>query len=119
MVGGSQPIENNRLLNTFYFLLQLNIYWGLINLLPVYPLDGGQIARELLLMADSRKGIRRSLVLSIGTGAVVAVGVLVLQRGEGIFLAVMFAMLAYSSFMTLKAYDGNAGGGSYGGDRDW
>ncbi|MEX2186680.1 MAG: site-2 protease family protein [Pirellulales bacterium] len=122
-LGGSRPIENERLLNTMYFLLQLNIYWGLMNLLPVYPLDGGQIARELLSMADSRRGVRRSLVLSIATGAVVAVGVLILQRGEQLLLALMFGSLAYSSFQTLKAYDASAGYGGFGGgrgdDRDW
>ena len=28
-------------------LLFVNIFWGLVNLLPVFPLDGGQISREL------------------------------------------------------------------------
>ena len=71
-------------------------------------------------MHDSRRGVRRSLVLSIATGAVVAAAVLILQRGEGIFVAVMFGSLAYSSYATLKAYDANVGwGGGYGGDRDW
>jgi stage IV sporulation protein FB len=119
-IGGEQAFTNERLFNLCYFLLQLNIYWGLINLLPVYPLDGGQIARELLSMHDSRKGVRRSLVLSIGTAAVVAAGVLLLEGREGIFMAVMFGSLAYSSYATLKAYDANVGyGGGYGGDRDW
>lgn len=107
--GGSRPIANERILNAVYYLLQLNIIWGLVNLLPVYPLDGGQIARELLSMQDSRRGVRRSLVLSIATGAVVAVLMLALLWGDGFFAAVMFAMLAYSSYMTLKAYDASRG----------
>lgn len=107
--GGSEPITNLRVLNAVYFMLQLNIYWGLVNLLPVYPLDGGQIARELLSMHDSRRGVRRSLVLSIATGAVVAVGVLVWRQGDGFFMAAMFGMLAYSSYQTLKAYDQSRG----------
>lgn len=126
-IGGSKTIANERLLDATYFLLQVNIYWGLMNLLPVYPLDGGQIARELLSMADSRRGVRRSLVLSIATGAVVAVGALIWRGGEDLFLAVMFGMLAYSSYRTLKAYDASRGwegyGGGYGGgyddDRGW
>ena len=41
-------------LNTLIWdLLQVNILWGLVNLLPVYPLDGGQIARELFTLAQS------------------------------------------------------------------
>jgi stage IV sporulation protein FB len=117
-IGGSHGFENSRLLFLCDSLLELNIYWGLLNLLPVYPLDGGQIARELLSMHDSRKGVRRSLVLSIGTAAVVAAAVLILEGREGIFMAVMFGSLAYSSYATLKAYDANVGYGGYG-DRDW
>ena len=44
-------------------LMFINIFWGLLNLLPVYPLDGGQISRELMLRY-SDDGIRRSLWLS-------------------------------------------------------
>jgi stage IV sporulation protein FB len=108
-IGGSRSITNERVLHLFYFLLQLNIVWGLVNLLPVYPLDGGQIARELLSMRDSRRGVRQSLVLSIATGAIVAVLMLGLLWGDGFFPAVMFGMLAYSSYMTLKAYDTSRG----------
>jgi Zn-dependent protease len=122
-IGTGVEIATHRLDETVGFLLFLNIYWGLINLLPVYPLDGGQIARELLSMADSRRGVRRSLVLSIATGAAVAVITLIWLRGDGLFPAVMFGMLAYSSFMTLKAYDASRGwdggyGGGYGGGSD-
>jgi Zn-dependent protease len=119
-LGGARSIENERLLNAMFFLLQLNVYWGLVNLLPVYPLDGGQIARELLAMHDSRQGVRRSLVLSMVTGAVVAVGVLVWRQGDGLFMALMFGSLAYSSYATLKAYDRSVGfGGEYDQERDW
>jgi stage IV sporulation protein FB len=108
-IGGSRAIENDRVFYSIRFLLLLNILWGLLNLLPVYPLDGGQIARELLSMHDSRRGVRRSLVLSIATGAIVAVLMLALLWGDGFFAAVMFAMLAYTSYMTLKAYDASRG----------
>lgn len=108
-IGRGDWITNYRVDVTINFLLYINIFWGLMNLLPVYPLDGGQIARELLSMHDSRRGVRRSLVLSVATGAVVAVLVLVWKQGDGFFMAAMFGMLAYSSYQTLKAYDQSRG----------
>ncbi|RIK82131.1 MAG: hypothetical protein DCC68_07325 [Planctomycetota bacterium] len=109
VIGRGDWISNDRIDRLVDFMLYLNVYWGLVNLLPVYPLDGGQIARELLSMHDSRRGVRRSLVLSIATGAVVAAGVLVWRQGDGFFMAAMFALLAYSSYQTLKAYDQSRG----------
>ena len=85
-------------------LLQVNILWGLVNLLPIYPLDGGQIARELFTLGHARHGIVRSLQLSIGTAALVAVYALVNGR---LFLCVMFAFLAVESFQTLQRYRGS------------
>ncbi len=53
-------------------LLQVNILWGLFNLLPIYPLDGGQIARELFTLGNPRSGIIQSLQLSVGVAAILA-----------------------------------------------
>lgn len=46
-------------------LKYINLFWGLINLLPIYPLDGGQIARTWLGSRWGLKGVRQSLVVSI------------------------------------------------------
>ena len=35
-----------------FFFLYVSVYWALLNLLPIYPLDGGQISRELFLLWD-------------------------------------------------------------------
>ena len=43
-----------------------------MNLLPVYPLDGGQIARELFTLGNPRNGIIQSLQLSVGAAVLVA-----------------------------------------------
>jgi membrane-associated protease RseP (regulator of RpoE activity) len=82
-------------------LLQVNILWGLINLLPIYPLDGGQIARELFTLGSPRNGIIQSLKLSTGAAALVAAYALFQNR---IFLCIMFGLLAYGSFQTLQQY---------------
>lgn len=89
-------------------LLFINILWGLINLLPVYPLDGGQISRELFLQASPYDGIRQSLMLSIITGAAIAVYALLFSGS--FYLALLFGYMAYMSYATLQAYQGRGGG---------
>jgi Zn-dependent protease len=87
-------------------LLVPNVGWALLNLLPIYPLDGGQIARELFSLFDARDGTRNSLILSVVAGAGVAVYA---YTSGDVFLAMMFAMLAYSSYQVLQAFHGRGG----------
>lgn len=89
-------------------LLYINIFWGLVNLLPIFPLDGGQIARELFEMASGTDGLRQSLWLSVIAAAVIAV--LAFTRLGDQFLALFFGYLAYTSYTTLQAYFGPGGG---------
>jgi len=113
LVGNGTSIPNEALYNLVLFLLYVNIYWAVLNLLPIYPLDGGRIAREIFLLMNVRDGIRNSLVLSI----VAAVGVVIFAFWHGdTFLAIMFGMLGYSSFMTLQAHSGRGG---FGGGSPW
>ncbi|OHB72131.1 MAG: hypothetical protein A2V70_07430 [Planctomycetes bacterium RBG_13_63_9] len=85
-------------------LLFINILWGLVNLLPVYPLDGGQIAREILLQINAREGIRLSLMLSVFTA--VAMAVYGLTQWQSVWVALLFGYMAYTSYTTLQAYSG-------------
>jgi Zn-dependent protease len=82
-------------------LLQVNILWGLMNLLPVYPLDGGRIARELFTLKNARAGIVQSLQLSIATAALVAIYALL---KNDLFLCIMFGFLGFGSFQALQNY---------------
>lgn len=88
------------------FLLYPSIAWALLNLLPVYPMDGGQIARELFSIFNPRSGISYSLMLSVSVGVGAAVYAYV--HGQ-VFLAMFFGMLAYSSYQILQAYTGRGG----------
>lgn len=83
-------------------LLSINIWWGILNLLPVYPLDGGQVARELcILRGNPRHGIITSLWISIFTAAAVAAYAL-FQGGK--FTIIFFALMAYSNYQVLQNY---------------
>ena len=85
-------------------LLFINLLWGLVNLLPVYPLDGGHIVREILVAANPRQGIAQSLIVSMFTaGALAIVGVV---QWHSLFVGLLFGYMAYTSFTTLQAYTG-------------
>ncbi|MBN2116819.1 MAG: hypothetical protein JW730_09620 [Anaerolineales bacterium] len=90
-----------RLLAAFVtMLLSVSIFWGLINLMPVYPLDGGSVARNIFVQADPIDGVRKSLWLSVIAGGVVALVGLIFFRS--IFIAFLFALLAYQSYQALQ-----------------
>ena len=68
-------IIGSLLLTEFIFqVLFISIFWGLVNLMPIYPLDGGQIARELLMLISPRDGFRLSLMLLSDGGRAVGPG---------------------------------------------
>jgi membrane-associated protease RseP (regulator of RpoE activity) len=93
------------------YLLWINIFWGLMNLLPVYPLDGGQISREILSGRDPYDGVRKSLWVSVITGAAAAVASLLYFKGDGLMTVFLFGSLAYSSYAALQQFTGGYGGG--------
>ncbi|MDD2921873.1 MAG: hypothetical protein PHQ36_06255 [Anaerolineales bacterium] len=93
--------NGNAILNLLIVsLLWVNIFWGLINLMPIYPLDGGNVARHIFAKSDPLNGIRKSLWLSVIAGGVVAVvGFIFLNS---VYMAIMFAFLALQSYQTLQ-----------------
>lgn len=85
-----------------YFFIQMeyiNLWWGLVNLLPVYPLDGGQITRELFTHWQGHRGRENSLKLSVLT----AIGFAVFFYTRDFrFAAILFAVLAVESYQAMQ-----------------
>lgn len=94
-------LDSTILKRIIWDLLQVNIMWGLFNLLPIYPLDGGQISRELFTLRNPRNGIYLSLQISVAVAVLIAVYA---GLHQDIYLALMFGYLAYASFQTYQAY---------------
>ncbi len=95
------------ILNSFFMsLLWVNIFWGFINLMPVHPLDGGTVARYILIQTDPLNGLRTSLWVSVITGAAVAIAGLLFLGST--YMAILFGFLAFQSFQSLQ---GGAGRG--------
>ena len=81
-------------------LLWVNIFWGFINLMPVYPLDGGNVARYILLQVDPVDGIRKSLWVSVITGGLIALVAFFILHS--VYMALLFGFLAFQSYQTLQ-----------------
>ena len=100
-LGGDNPVPAG-LRYTLFVLFQMkfiNLWWGLVNLLPVFPLDGGQIARELLTHYRYRDGLEISLKISLLVGAAVSAYFFVHEETWPGFL---FAALAIESLQYLQ-----------------
>ena len=96
---------NNQIANSIVMtFLWVNIFWGLINLLPIHPLDGGNVTRRVLLSADPWNGVRKSLWVSVVTGVIVAILGLILFRS--LYLTLLFGLLAFQSYQTLQGRSG-------------
>ncbi len=104
----------------YHMLFAVNLYWGIFNLLPVLPLDGGQVSRELCGMWFGPRGYRVSLQVSVGAAVLVALysvvcgiearggapGVLAglpywFPRGS-FYTAILFAVLGWSSYQLMQ-----------------
>ena len=85
-------------------LLWVNIFWGLINLMPVHPLDGGSVVRYILIQTDPLNGLRTSLWVSVIAGAAMAVAGLLLLQST--YMAILFGLLALQSFQALQGGEG-------------
>ncbi len=99
------PTENVAIYATTYFFISFNFWWALINLVPVLPLDGGQIARNVIGIFQGNSGWVQATWLSVIVG--IGFGLYSLQNGDR-FLAMMFIFLGISNLQT--AQSGNSGG---------
>jgi Zn-dependent protease len=72
-------------------LLWINIGWGLLNLLPVWPLDGGQLAYTLVDGFTPFQAARVIRILSVTTAALMSLFAFTSQQT---YLALFFAYFA-------------------------
>ena len=104
--AGDAVVVSGPLTDLLNNLIIVSIFWGVLNLIPVYPLDGGQIAREVFVTVSPRNGIVQSLNLSIVAAVAMAV---VGLSWRSPFMALLFGLLAFGSYQMLQAYRNQRG----------
>lgn len=97
-----KPIDSPGLYAILIFYLFPSVFWALINLIPVLPLDGGQIARSFVLMRGG--DITHALWISvIAAGLTAAYGMSIGQT----YLAIFFLIMGVTSFQALQQVGNN------------
>ena len=81
-------------------LLWVNFWWSLMNLLPVFPLDGGQI------YASIERSPKKVWTVGMVTGALVAIaGFFILHQ---IVIAILFGYFAFQNYKRLEHLKGHS-----------
>lgn len=80
---------------------EANLFWAVLNLLPVQPLDGGRIATTVLIRVFGRKGFLYAQVLAIALGGSVVVLSLAIREP---FLGLFFGMYIVRAVTLIGAY---------------
>lgn len=96
------PISNPYLGFVIGQLLWVNIGWGIINLIPILPLDGGSIMRNLYHWIRSPYDERTPLKISIVFGILAIIAALVFLGRSGLYLALLAGWLTYNNYMALR-----------------
>jgi Zn-dependent protease len=104
---GLSPLAREALWSLFI----INLFWGVVNLLPIWPLDGGQVSRDLLDGLLPGKGVRIALGLSVLVAGLLAINSLAVTYGKvlipflaigDMFLTIFFGILALNSYQALQ-----------------
>lgn len=90
------PLPSSAIKGFFYFLFVISLFWAVLNLIPVIPLDGGQLLASIL-------GPRRvRLALQISMITAVAAGLLLFFKLGSFIFPIFLGMMAYQNYQTLQ-----------------
>jgi Zn-dependent protease len=84
-------------------IIFVNFGWGILNLLPMLPLDGGNALAQALNAATRGHGERPARIVSLCLASLAAVYALVTRSLWPAFLAVSFAMTNWRALQALSA----------------
>jgi stage IV sporulation protein FB len=83
-------------------MVQANVGWGIFNVLPIYPMDGGKTARHLLrIFLSERLAFVLSVWSSIALGLGIAIGALI---SGWFFVAIIVAMMVGQNWRQWQLY---------------
>jgi Zn-dependent protease len=91
MIRGSNLNPGDPMIMAVYAGMILNFIWTVLNLMPVMPLDGGQVLREILGPGKART----TAIVGAVTGGILAVYFLIIMQP---FIAILFGVLAWQNY---------------------
>jgi stage IV sporulation protein FB len=100
----------------YHNMIFINLMWGLLNLLPLWPLDGGQATQILLTFVDRSRGPRWGHVVSLLVAGGLAI--LIMATTKDMFLVIFFGYFAVINYQVLQSIHQAHSMGLYQ-DDDW
>lgn len=97
----SMPEPGTREAQFTFIMLWINWGWGVLNLIPVLPLDGGNLMRAVLSGTNPVKGLWRATWVSAIVAPIVA---LAAYRVNMRWAALLFALFAYNAIKSLISF---------------
>ncbi len=96
-VMSGEMIESPAMYAIVLFYIFPSVLWALLNLVPVWPLDGGRIMNSLVLI----NGGRREQALWV---SVIAAGLLTVYafKNDQTFMGILFLSLGFSNYQMLQ-----------------
>lgn len=89
----------------FWFkMFVMNIFWAVFNMLPIYPMDGGQAMRSVFELAfkNLTKASRVTGIVSIVAIVVSMLGAWLIFKGLGTFTFFLAAYFAYLNYQLIQ-----------------
>lgn len=94
------PKGNSWISSIYFDLVYINLAWGFVNLLPIWPLDGGHATGILLNLAQPSRGQRWTHVISLLTAGGLAIYSYTMT--SSMFLGLFFASFALMNYQSLS-----------------
>lgn len=102
LVAGKMGAVLPPMLDTFLgFMALIGIVWSIFNLLPIFPLDGGKLARLALL--NTLKPETGHKVSHISSLILCAIGIALAVANRSIYMGLIAAYFAYQNWQMLQA----------------
>jgi stage IV sporulation protein FB len=101
LVYRTVAIDNPLLAYLIKFTFVANLFWTVVNLVPVLPLDGGHLMSILLEGVFGFKGVKMAIV--IGIAIAIAISIFFFALGKFI-IGALFLILTFESFRSLRYY---------------
>jgi len=97
----STPVELTASFMGFVYwsLVWVNLGWGILNLVPMMPLDGGNVMASTFELFAGRSGVHAARWISLGLAVLLVIIAVALQN---IFMAVLIGFLAYGNWRAIR-----------------
>jgi stage IV sporulation protein FB len=105
------PIQSANAYNALRYFMYINFIWSVFNLLPMWPMDGGQLMRiGASKLFKPARGERVTHIVSIVVVVLVALGTYLVNFGP--MMMIILAMTAWQNFQALGATSASAAASS-------